>query len=207
MFDWDFLPTGHCLRLILLRHGEPEQEIQGKCYGSLDVGLSDTGRMQIQSKIDFIRNSHAVALYASPLKRAVESATIASACLRIETRIRSELQEINFGRFEGLSYDEIETLYPQRYKLWMESPTKIQFPQGESFSDMKARVLNFKESLVGTCNGQTVVVVSHGGPNRIILAEALGIPDELVFRIDQAYAAVNVIDYFQQHPVVRLLNG
>jgi broad specificity phosphatase PhoE len=207
MLDWDSLPNGYSLRLVLIRHGEPEPEAKGKCYGILDVGLSHTGRAQIQAKLASVRNLRAVALYASPLKRAVESASIAGACLGLQAIIRPELQEINFGRLEGMSFSEIEKLYPEEYRLWMESPTRIKFPEGESFAEMKARVVNFKNSLLNTHQGETVVLVSHGGPNRIMLAEALAIPDEMIFRIDQAYAAVNVIDYFEGYPVVRLVNG
>ncbi|HEX4606285.1 MAG TPA: histidine phosphatase family protein, partial [Candidatus Angelobacter sp.] len=96
---------------------------------------------------------------------------------------------------------------PQEYKLWMERPTKVKFPGGESFAEMKTRVLSFQGVLLHTHPNKTVVLVSHGGTNRILLAEALGIQDEMIFRIDQAYAAINVIDYFGNHPVVRLLNG
>jgi broad specificity phosphatase PhoE len=207
MLDWDSLPNGYSLRLVLIRHGEPEPEAKGKCCGILDVGLSDTGRAQIQAKLASVRNLRVAALYASPLKRAVESASIAGACLGLHAIISPELQEINFGRLEGMSFSEIEKLYPQEYRLWMESPTRIKFPEGESFAEMKARVVNFKNSLLNTHQGETVVLVSHGGPNRIMLAEALAIPDEMIFRIDQAYAAVNVIDYFEGYPVVRLVNG
>jgi broad specificity phosphatase PhoE len=148
MFDFDSLPNGYSLRLILIRHGEPEQEAKGKCYGRLDVGLSDKGRSQIQKKLSSLRNLHAAALYTSPLKRARESAAILGGSLQLQPRISSELQEINFGRLEGLSYSEIERLYPQEYRRWMESPTEIRFPGGESFAEMKERVLRFKESLL-----------------------------------------------------------
>jgi len=207
MLDWDSLPNGYSLRLILIRHGEPEQEARGKCYGRLDVSLSETGRTQIQAKLASFRDLRAGALYTSPLKRALESAAIAGARLGLRPEIVSELQEINFGRLEGLSYDEIERLYPQEYQFWMGSPTEIRFPDGESFAEMKRRVLQFKESLFLVHDGGTVILVAHGGTNRIVLAEALAIPDDKIFRIDQAYAAVNVIDYFQGYPLVRLMNG
>jgi alpha-ribazole phosphatase/probable phosphoglycerate mutase len=51
------------------------------------------------------------------------------------------------------------------------------------------------------------MLVSHGGTNRIVLAEALAVPDEMIFRMDQVYAAVNIIDYFLGHSIVRLMNG
>lgn len=207
MLDCGSFPKGYSLRLVLIRHGEPEREAEGRCYGRLDIGLSDAGRKQIQDKLKLIRNFKAVALYASPLKRAMESAAIAGASLGLQPTAAPDLQEINFGCFEGLTYSEIEKLYPEEFRVWMERPAEIKFPQGESFAEVKARVLRFKEFLLQTHAGDAVVLVSHGGANRIILAEALGVQDHMIFRIDQAYAAINIIDYFQGSPIVRLVNG
>lgn len=207
MLDFGSLPEGYSLRLVLVRHGEPAQEAKSRCYGRLDIGLSDIGRTQIQAKSCLIRNFPAVALYASPLKRAMDSAAIVGACLGLQPIISPELQEINFGCLEGLTYSEIERLYPKEFRQWMERPSEIKFPEGESFAEVKARVLKFKEFLLNTHDGKTVILVSHAGTNRIMLAEALGIFDHMVFRIDQAYAAINIIDYFQGSPIVRLVNG
>jgi alpha-ribazole phosphatase len=198
---------GYSLRLILIRHGEPEPEAKGRCYGSLDVGLSDSGRAQIETKLILLRSFIAEALYTSPLTRAAESAAIVGLGLRLKPTLAPELREIDFGRFEGLRYEEIERLYPEEYKLWMEHPTEIKFPQGESFTEMKARVLRFKEFLQKSHDQQAVVLVCHGGTNRILLAEALGIPDERTFCMDQGYAAINIIDYFEGRALVRLVNG
>lgn len=207
IFDLATLPREFLLRLILIRHGEPEQEAKGRCYGSLDVGLSEAGRAQIRSNLASVQNFRAQALYASPLKRAIESARILAASLQIQPTVARDLREIDFGRFEGLTYKEVEKLYPEDYKTWMERPTEIKFPQGESFAEVKARVLRFKKSLLQIHPGQTVVVVSHGGTNRILLAEALCMPDAAIFRIDQAYAALNIIDYEPESAIVRLMNS
>jgi alpha-ribazole phosphatase/probable phosphoglycerate mutase len=207
MLDFDFLPGGYSTRLILIRHGEPEERTNAKCYGSLDIGLSAKGRAQLEAKLSSVRNLTATSLYTSPLKRALESAEIAGAFLRLQPTVSPALREINFGRLEGLNYSEIEEQYPEEYKLWMEHPTKVKFPGGESFSEMKKRVLDYQEQMFCTPRNKTIVLVSHGGTNRILLAHALGIRDEMIFRIDQTYAAMNIIDYFEKYPVVRLLNG
>jgi alpha-ribazole phosphatase len=201
------LPADYSLRLILLRHGEPEEAAKGRCYGSLDLSLSEAGKKQIKEKLASIGNLRADVLYTSPSKRAAATAAIVGSLMQLEPILSPELREIDFGLFEGLTYEEIEKRYPQEYKLWMERPTEISFPQGESFAQMKARVLRFREFLLTTHPGKTVMTVSHGGANRILLAEALAVPDALIFRIDQAYAALNIIDYLPGSPIVRLVNG
>lgn len=207
MIDCGAFPKEVSLRMILIRHAEPDQQAKGKCYGRLDIGLSDSSRTQFAEKLSSLRNFAAVAIYASPLRRAAESAAIVGWHLQLQPTLSPELQEIDFGEFEGLAFDEIKQLYPEEYRSWMERPTKIKFPLGEDFPEMKARVLGFKEFLFNTHQQQTVVLVCHAGTNRILLADALGIPDEWIFRIDQSYAAINIIDYFDGYPVVRLLNG
>lgn len=161
----------------------------------------------LEGKLNRLKGLAPAALYASPTMRALESAAIVGAFLGLQPTISPELVEIDFGGFEGLTYKEIEDRYPREFKLWMEKPTEIKFPGGESFSEMKNRVLNFKDALLESFRAETVVVVSHAGTNRVLLAQALGIDDSLIFRIDQAYGALNIIDYSQPFPIVRLLNG
>ena len=78
MIDFASLPKEFSLRLVLIRHGEPEQKVKGRCYGSLDVNLAESGRKQIQAKLASISNLIAQVLYVSPLKRARESAAVIS---------------------------------------------------------------------------------------------------------------------------------
>jgi broad specificity phosphatase PhoE len=207
MLDCAALPQGFSLRLVLVRHGEPEEAAKGRCYGRFDFGLSEAGRDQVQATLNSVKNLAASALYASPLRRAAESASIAGRHLRLEATISHELQEIDCGCFEGLSYEQIEESFPREFRSWMECPAEFRFPGGESLAEMKQRVLGFRHLLLNRHAGQTVVLVSHAGPNRVLVAEALGVPDALLFRIDQRYAALNVIDYFPGSSVVRLMNG
>jgi broad specificity phosphatase PhoE len=201
-------PDSECLlRLILLRHGQPPEEVQGRCYGKLDVGLSLEGRKQIRDRVGFLRSLNPDALYTSTCKRAIESAEELSRELHLQAEAYTELCEISFGAFEGLTYTEIESRYPVEFKQWMERPTAIKFPGGESFEELKTRTLKFLALISQVQRGRTVLAVAHAGVNRLILANAMGLSGDNLFRIDQAYAAVNVIDYFPEYALVRLMNG
>jgi broad specificity phosphatase PhoE len=198
----------HCqLRLILLRHGQPTDEARGRCYGRLDIGLSSEGRRQIRSKIALVASLQPGAIYSSTAKRAIESAEEIGHVLNLQAKLSRKLSEIDFGTFEGMSYEEIKACYPQLFKEWMTHPTKVKFPGGESFEEMRRRALSFQAFLLRTHKRQTVLAVSHGGVNRLLLAEALRLPEQTLFRIDQAYAAVNIIDYYRDFALVRLVNA
>jgi len=151
-------------------------------------------------------NQSPSAIYSSPSRRAVESTALRS----IDTpaaAVDERLREIDFGAFEGLTYDEISTRYPQKYDQWMTRPTDVVFPDGESFATMAARVREALEQIRRKHSGETVVTVSHGGVNRVALSEALDLDPRRIFRLAQAYACVNVIDYAGCEPMVLVMNA
>jgi alpha-ribazole phosphatase len=122
--------------------------------------------------------------------------------------IVTELVEIDFGDFEGLTYEEIQARYPAAFQSWMDRPAKTRFPNGESLAEMRRRVLSAVETLRNRHRRQSIALVSHSGVSRILLAEALTIPAHEIFRLAQRYAAINRIDYFDDGGVVvELMNG
>jgi broad specificity phosphatase PhoE len=193
-------------RLILLRHGEPDESVHGRCYGRLEPGLSRRGREQMLHAWRLLENQSPSAIYSSPSRRAVESTALRSVdtpAVALDVRLR----EIDFGKFEGLAYDEISTCYPQQYVDWMTRPTDVVFPDGESLATMSARVREAFEDIRRKHRGETVVTVSHGGVNRVALAEALDLHPQHIFRLAQAYACVNCIDYAGEESVVVVMNA
>ena len=193
-------------RLWLIRHGEPAEEARHRCYGSLDIGLSETGRAQMAQVAEYLKTDPVAAIYTSPRSRALESARILAAVPSCPIEIVADLREIDFGEFEGLPYDEIAARYPDIYRQWMETPTKVRFPNGEIFSEMRDRVLRAFETIQRERKGQTVAIVSHGGVNRILIAWALQMPDNCLFRLAQDYAAINLLAFMDGLPSLQLLN-
>ena len=146
------------------------------------------------------------AVYASLRRRAQESAALISAPHQMEVQTLEGFCEISLGGFEGLRYEEIERRYPTLYWQWMEHPTEIQFPNGESFNPLRARVIDAANRLRKRHRGQSIAIVSHGGVSRMLLAEALSMPSANPFRIRQRYAALNLIAFFEEIPLVEIIN-
>lgn len=189
----------------LIRHPEPESEAEGRCYGSLDWQLSAAGIQQAHAIAARLASERLAAIYSSPRRRCLEAAEIL-AVGRGPVRILDALRELDFGQFEGRRYDEIAELYPALYRQWMDHPTEVQFPGGESFQAMRARVIEAASGLRARHAGESLALVTHGGVNRILLAEALRIDPADIFRIAQRYGAINLIRYFDDEPVVELVN-
>jgi alpha-ribazole phosphatase/probable phosphoglycerate mutase len=198
-------------RFWLIRHGEPVEQARQRCYGSLDIGLSEEGRAQMARVAEYLATEPVAAIYASPLSRAADSARILAAHASCPVEVVADLREVNFGGFEGLTYDEIAARDPELFRQWMETPTEVRFPDGESFSEMRTRVLDAFARILRERQGQTVAMVSHGGVNRILLAWALQMPDRCLFRLAQDYAALNLLTFAEGLPdaglpMVQLLN-
>ena len=202
---WE-MPEGIDVRFVLVRHGEPDASARGRCYGKLDVGLSDSGRERIDAVARCLGQTPLGAVYTSPRRRARESAEMVARPHRLSPSVDERLAEIDFGQLEGMSYEEADASYPELYRDWMERPTEVTFPGGESFAMMEGRVLAAATELRMRHGEQVVAIVTHGGVNRILLREALQMPRASIFRLDQSYAAVSVIDYFGDTRIVRFIN-
>jgi alpha-ribazole phosphatase len=193
-------------RIWLIRHGEPAG-VRGRCYGKLDVGLSAAGRAQMERTAECLRAEHFDAIYASPRVRTMESARILAGVHTCGCQEEAGLCEIDFGDFEGLTYDEIAARFPEVYRQWMDSPAEVQFPNGESFAAMRLRVLRAFEAIRRNSEGHTVAIVIHGGVIRVLLAWVLEMPDRCLFRLAQDYAAMNLVVWTEEVPMVQAVNA
>jgi broad specificity phosphatase PhoE len=119
--------------------------------------------------------------------------------------VDDDLREIDFGDFEGRRYDEIAEAHPEVYRQWMEAPTTVTFPGGESYEDLRVRALRGL-TRIGRAH-DCAVVVTHGGVVRAGLAEWLSMPGDAIFRLDQRYCGVTIVEWLGDTPVVRLVNG
>ena len=147
------------------------------------------------------------AIYCSDLQRAIRSAEIIAEPYGLDPIQVAALRERNFGIWEGLTFTEIKERYPLEFKAWAENPLKYNPIGGESTLDMGLRVTRAIENIVESHPGKEIAVIAHGGVNRIVLCQIMGIPLENIFRIEQDYGAVNIVEFWDRYPVVKLLNG
>jgi alpha-ribazole phosphatase len=191
-------------RLILLRHAEPSDDARGRCYGTLDIGLSDEGRRHAALLPAALAHLDYDAVYASPRVRARETAEPLAEARGLRAVSDDDLRELDFGELEGRRYEEIEASDPELFRAWMETPTRVRFPGGESYADLRMRALRALERIRSA--HESALVVTHGGVIRAALADWLGMPDEAIFRLDQSYCGLTIVDWLDRVPIVRLLN-
>ena len=147
------------------------------------------------------------AVYCSTLARAVQSAEIIAKPYNLSPVRKADLRERSFGLWEGMTFTEIRGKYPDEFAAWAANPLAYSPLGGETTLDVRDRVIGAVDTILREHAGQHVAIVAHGGVNRIILCHILGIPLENIFRIEQDYAALNIVEFWEKYPVLKLLNG
>ena len=191
--------------LWLIRHPEPEAAAD-ICYGSLDLKLSDSGVGQAHAIAAALSAQLFAAIYTSPLQRCRDTATILTAGRTCKLEEIDSLRELDHGEWEGMTYDAILACHPKLYDRWMHQPLQVQFPGGGCFMDMRDRVLAVAADLCQRHRNDDIALVTHAGPIRVLLADALGIPPSNIFRIGSSYGGVSAIQYVANVPVIEFMN-
>ncbi len=194
------------MRLFLVRHAQPTDDVRGRCYGTLDVGLSEAGRREVEALSTALAGEPVTAVVSSPARRACETAAPIAAAHRVAVEIDDGLRELDFGELEGRTYDEIAESLPALYAEWMTSPTTVRFPGGEGYEDLRQRAQAAVAALRARYEGGLVVAVTHGGVVRAVVAGVLGIPSERIFRLAVDHVSTTVVEWLAGEPVVRELN-
>ncbi len=183
-------------RLFLIRHGATVLTAEDRFAGSTDVELSDIGRAQAAALARRLADDHLIAVYASPLRRTVATASIVAQPHGLKPILRDGLREIDHGRWEGLRRVDVETEYAKEYADWEEDPYIFAPAGGESGISVLARALPVIREIVLEHDGENVAVVSHKATIRLLISSLLGF-DARGYRdrLDQSPACLNVLDF------------
>lgn len=183
-------------RLILIRHGETEWNKNLRFQGHMDIPLSEEGREQARKLALRLSTEKFDAAYASDLSRASETAQAVADYHNLEVKLKPELKEINFGQWEGLTHQEIDSKYPESMAKWLSDPKETRIPGGESMNEVAQRCKAGISGILADNANKNVLVVAHGGVLRIVVAQALGIElnNYWKFRLDNV--SLNIIDYY-----------
>jgi len=161
----------------LLRHGRIDAE-PGRCVGWTDLPLSDPSKVGSLAKRFAMKIGAAGMVYTSDLQRAVQTAKPLAKALRCPLKMRKDLRELNFGRWENLTWEQIENLDPAGYQKFMDHWRTEPPPGGESYSDLKARVAGFWKDVRALDINGAIVVVGHGGSLRVLIGQIMNIRDK-----------------------------
>ncbi len=174
-------------QLLLIRHAETD--LAGTFCGHSDPPLNAAGLAQVQRLLPLLSDAPPDAVFTSDLLRAVETADPIARFFNIPCSHRAALREIDFGRWEGLRWSEIEALDPGYAASWVQAFPSMPTPGGERFKDFESRVLDAVHAIVEETASASVALVTHAGVMRTILRQRAGIDDEQAWRLTKPYCA------------------
>ncbi|HSR53956.1 MAG TPA: histidine phosphatase family protein [Acidobacteriota bacterium] len=184
-------------RLYLVRHAEVRDK--GRFHGSTDVELSEKGLRQAQRLAERARDWNPDRLAGSDLKRVRQTARPLAQHLGLELHVDPDLRECHFGRWENLSWEEIEQLDPGPAAAFLKDWVRNGAPQGETMEQMWRRVQAAWRRQWET-SWRRLVLVGHAGTNLLLLAHFLEMPLSNLFRIRCDYTTVAVVDFKEGVP-------
>jgi broad specificity phosphatase PhoE len=196
--------AGETTVLYLVRHGATDANLRRPYVlqgHAIDLPLSETGRRQAACVARVLAQVPLAAVYSSPMRRAVETAqVVAEAQQDVDTHSKSytvflldKMVECDVGRWEGLSWEQIEKEYPDAFADFQRDPGRFPYLGGESYADVARRAVPVVESLLERHAGQSVALVAHNVVNRACLAQFMGIDLARAKDIQQGNGGVNVI--------------
>ncbi len=196
------------MKLLLIRHGQTDWNLAQRFQGQSDIPLNQTGRQQAQALAERLAAVSFEAAYCSDLQRAVETAEIickrGSCAPGFHPDVR--LREVNFGDWEGLTYDQIKVAHPRALADWEKDIYKNAPPHGETLEELTARVRSILDELRAGHAGQTVLIVAHGGVLQTLICLALNLPPTMYWQFSLCPASLSELAFYPAGAILNLLN-
>jgi broad specificity phosphatase PhoE/ribonuclease HI len=187
-------------RFILVRHGVTELSVARRFAGRSDLALTALGIDQAQRVADRVaRLGTAQALLSSPLLRTRQTADRIADRLGLPVSIEDGLIETDYGDWDGHSFQEVRQRWPADLERWLADPADTP-TSGESFKTVGRRFAQARDRLIDRHRGETIVLVSHVSPIKLLVQQALAAPVSAVHRMFLDAASITVIDYFDGEP-------
>lgn len=177
--------------IYIARHGETEFNRLGKMQGrGVDKPLNRKGRLQARAISDVLKDEFVDYIFSSSLMRSVETAEIIAWTLRMKYRSYPELDEMNFGKFEGKPSKEIDKELDEVHQIWKNGNTDYTIEGGESPKMVLERVMSRTNDILEEHAGSTILLILHGRLIRILLSNWLGYPLSEMHRIKHSNGAL-----------------
>jgi broad specificity phosphatase PhoE len=187
-------------KLLLLRHAQPVETKSHSFLCSPDIALSDFGRRQAASILPLLKALNPERCLCSPFARCIETARLLSA-LDLDIEIEPDLREIDFGRWTGMSFEQIRESDPDAVNRWAEFDPDFSFPGGERIDDFLARVGRMAAALASG-EEKTILAVTHGGIIRAMICHYLCLHPRQYILFDVGYASLTTLNLFGEKGVL-----
>jgi alpha-ribazole phosphatase len=195
------------VKIFLIRHGQTRWNVEGRYQGDRDIELNSTGIKQAKLAARYLSRVEFSNIYSSPLTRTMETARILNGRRGLEIKVKEGLKEMNFGKWEGMKFNKINTTYHNDYQKWLKNPYHNRPTGGENFKELTDRTtIAIDEIVKENQDGSSVAVVAHGGVILSLLVHWLQIPLDRWKSIIQRQGAINIAVIDKGFPYISAIN-
>ncbi len=181
--------------IYLVRHGSTAWNEQPRFRGLANIPLSDSGRRQAAGLRELLRNKPLVAVYSSPLLRAVQTAEVLASAHDLKVSVEPDLRSIDYGRWEGKTEEEAKASDPELYGRFLDAIESVRFPDGESMEELRVRAFAALKRIAREHAGSEVAVVTHQVVTRVLLCAVIGTDSHPYWQLGQDTACLNVLEH------------
>lgn len=194
-------------RIYFIRHGQTDSNSSRRFQGRINTPLNAAGLLQAQKMAEYFKDIELDAVYSSSLKRAMSTAEPLAAGKHLNVIPVDDLQEISFGSWEGLAYDEIHEKWPRQIELFFANPDMCLPPEGESFQEAQQRSLQALTDILKREGEQkNIAIVSHGGIIRALIFALLDIPLKNFWKMNIGNASVSCFSIWDGNFTAEIIN-
>jgi broad specificity phosphatase PhoE len=183
-------------KIVLTRHGHVEGIKPQRFRGRAELPLTARGIAQAKTVAKRIAAGwNPVIIYTSPMGRCVATAEFIAQCCKVPVERLDELNDLDYGAWQGRSHEEVRKARPKLLSAWYETPHLVRFPgDGDSLQDLVARTADALRLILDRHPDETVVAVGHDSVNRALLMQLIDQPLSSYWRITQTPCCLNEIE-------------
>jgi len=181
--------------IILVRHGETELNREGVFRGRFDVELNDCGREQAEALAKALKSPPIVAVYTSPLARALATARAIAGEHGLEPIVDEAFNNIDLGEWQGVKKTQVRDTEPDAWRLWTTEPEHLRIPGGETLAEIRERAYPRLLDLAARHDGERIVVVTHRSVARVLAGAVLGMTEGYFWKFYMDNAGYSLLQY------------
>lgn len=181
-------------RLFIVRHGQTDWNKERRYLGHMDLALNNQGRAEALRLAQYVAHIPFSRCYASDLLRTEQTARaiLQERALELEPALR----EMSFGKWEGLTYEEVCDQYPDEASAWREMPDTSSPVGGESLADLRLRLSSWLDAFLHSDPQGNILIVTHGGSARVLLCMLLGLPAERHWQFNLSTGGLAIVEVY-----------
>ena len=194
-------------RIILVRHGESEYNAKRIVQGHIDTDLTPAGVVQARLAAEYLKGNFQIdKIYSSDLRRAYRTAVIISDILELPVIKDQRIREMNFGQWEGRTYEHIFQTDYETFQKWLQNPVACPLPSQEEISQFKNRLESFYQDILKE-EANNILVVGHGGSIQGLLCIACGMGMENLWALKHSNTGISVIEVANPTVSIKMINS